>query len=40
MTTTNAQTERLDTLQRLELESTIGFEGTMSITKYSLSLSN
>jgi len=27
MTTTNAQPERLDALQRLELESTIGFEG-------------
>ncbi len=27
MTTANNQPERLDTLQRLELESTIGFEG-------------
>jgi hypothetical protein len=27
MTTTNNQPEKLDTLQRLELESTIGFEG-------------
>lgn len=27
MTTGNTQPERLDTLQRLELESTIGFEG-------------
>lgn len=27
MTTSNNQPERLDNLQRLELESTIGFEG-------------
>ena len=31
MTTANNQPERLDALQRLELESTIGFEGTKDI---------
>lgn len=36
MTTSNNQPERLDNLQRLELESTIGFEGMKEL---SLSLS-
>lgn len=31
MTTANNQPERLDTLQRLELESTIGFEGMFCV---------
>lgn len=35
MTTTNTQPERLDNLQRLELESTIGFEGWHLLANFS-----